>query len=158
VSSTTRTVALSALNLAIVAVYAIGAGRWVSTGSAWYRELRRPAWQPPDAVFGLAWSYNFVMLAVVGAVVAAQGTTTQRATWLVVFAASVAGALCWAWLFYAQHALVASAVALAVAAALTIALTIVAWRVGWGPGLAMVPYAAWLCVATSLAVGYAALN
>lgn len=157
-SSTTRMVALGLLNLGIVAIYAFGSGRWVQTGDDWYRQLRQPAWQPPDAVFGLAWSYNFLMLAVAGFVMAAHGNATQRTTWLVVFAVSVAAALSWAWLFYSRHALLASGVALAIAAALTIVSTVVAWRVQWGLGVAMVPYALWVCIATSLAFGYAALN
>lgn len=158
-SSTTRTVLLSALNLLIVVIYAAGSSRWVSNDSGgWYGSLRRPAWQPPDPVFGIAWTYNFVMLAVVGVLVAAQGTTAQRATWLAVFAVSVAAALMWAWLFYERHQLWGAAVSLAAAALLTIVLTVVAWRVHWGLGVAMLPYAIWVCLATSLAVGYASLD
>lgn len=157
-SSTTRTVVFGALHLAIVAVYAIGSGRWVDSNSAWYRSLKEPAWQPPDAVFGIAWSYNFLMLAAVGVLVAARATDGQRTTWLAVFAVSVVAALTWAWLFYARHQLPGAAIALAVAAVLTIVLTVVAWRVEWWMGALMVPYAIWVCIATSLAVGYAALN
>lgn len=154
-TSTTRTVALVALNLVIVAVYAAGSGRWVASGDDWYRSLRRPEWQPPDAVFGIAWSYNFVMLAVVGSFVAARADGSRLVLWFVVFAASVAAALAWAWLFYVGHHLWPAAAALAVAAALTVVLTIVAWRVEWWMGAAMVPYAVWVCLATSLSVRYA---
>jgi tryptophan-rich sensory protein len=157
-SASTRTVVLGMLSLGIVAIYAFGSGRWVQSGDDWYRQLRQPAWQPPDAVFGIAWSYNFLMLAVAGFIVASRGTAAQQTTWLVVFAVSVVAALSWAWLFYSRHALLASGVALAIAAALTIVLTIVAWRVEWWLGVAMIPYALWVCIATSLAFGYAALN
>ena len=156
--STTRTIALGVLNLAIVAIYAFGSGRWVQTGDDWYRQLRQPAWQPPDPVFGIAWSYNFVMLAVVGFLLAGRASSAQMSTWLVVFAVSVVAALSWAWLFYSRHALLASGVALAIAAVLTIVLTVIAWQVDWRIGLAMVPYALWVSIATSLAFGYAALN
>jgi benzodiazapine receptor len=156
--STTRTITLGVLNLVIVAIYAFGSGRWVQTGDDWYRQLRQPVWQPPDAVFGIAWSYNFVMLAVVGFFMAAHGSAAQRTTWLVVFAVSVVAALSWAWLFYSRHALLASGVALAIAAVLTIVLTMIAWQVDWRIGLAMGPYALWVSIATSLAFGYASLN
>ena len=46
----------------IVAIYAIGSGRWVATDAQWYQSLPRPAWQPPGFVFGLIWPYNFAML------------------------------------------------------------------------------------------------
>lgn len=157
-STTTRTIALAAVNLAIVAVYAIGSGLWVDSNSAWYRSLEEPAWQPPDAVFGIAWSYNFLMLVVVGALVAAHGSGAQRWTWFVVFAVSVAVALSWAWLFYERHQLWGAATALATAAALTIVLTVVAFGVRWWLGALMLPYVIWVCLATSLSVGYATLN
>ena len=51
------------------------------------------------------------MLAVVGFVVAAQGTAGQRATWLIGLAASVVAALAWAWLFCTRHELWAAALA-----------------------------------------------
>lgn len=157
-SSTTRTIALGALNLVIVAVYAIGSQQWVDSGSAWYRSLDEPSWQPPDVVFGIAWSYNFLMLAIVGAIVAAQAGPTQRTAWFVLFAASVVAALSWAWLFYSRHQLWGAAIALACAAALTIALTAVAWGVRWWCGALMLPYVIWVCLATSLSAGYASLN
>jgi tryptophan-rich sensory protein len=50
----------------LVVLYAFGSGRWVATGSSWYQSLEQPSWQPPGAVFGLAWTYNFLALGVVG--------------------------------------------------------------------------------------------
>ena len=56
--------------VAIVLVYAVGSGRYVATNGAWYLSLEAPPWQPPNAVFGLAWTYNFTALAAVGIVLA----------------------------------------------------------------------------------------
>jgi tryptophan-rich sensory protein len=50
------------IGTAIVAIYAIGSGRWVATDSLWYQSLPRLAWQPPGFVFGIIWPYNFAML------------------------------------------------------------------------------------------------
>ena len=41
------------IGTAIVAIYAIGSGRWVATDSLWYQSLPRLAWQPPGFVFGI---------------------------------------------------------------------------------------------------------
>jgi tryptophan-rich sensory protein len=71
---------------------------------------------------------------------------------------SVVAALAWANLFYLQQNPSASAIALTVAAALTVPMVIVAFRYSVWAGVALLPYIAWLCVATSLAYGYAALN
>jgi tryptophan-rich sensory protein len=108
-------VVVGAATAVLVVVYAVGAGWWVSVEPGWYRSLVRPWWQPPDAVFGIVWPYNFA-------------------------------------------ALVAAGWALVGAAALTVPLVVVAWRARTWAGLALLPYQLWLCVAASLAFGYAARN
>jgi len=143
---------------ALVVVYAVGAGRWVSTDAGWYRSLVQPPWQPPDVVFGLIWPYNFVMLAVAGWVVAGRDSRTDHVVWLISLALSVAAALAWAWLFYVPHSLTASGYALAIATLLTVPLVVVAFRASLPIGLALVPYQLWLAVATTLAFGYASRN
>jgi len=149
---------LVAANLVILAVYVIGSQRWVSTGSEYYQSLERPAWQPPDVVFGIVWPYNFVMLAVVGVLVVLRETPVNRGIWLGCFAVSVIAALAWANLFYLQQNPPASAIALTIAVLATVPMLVVAFRFSVWAGIAMVPYVVWLCLATSLAYGFAALN
>ncbi len=146
-----------AANLVVLGVYVVGSGLWVRTGDAWYRALERPAWQPPDVVFGLIWPYNFAMLGVVATLVALN-LSGERLVWLGSFALSVVGALAWAYLFYAQQAPSLSAWALGVAALCTFPMVIVAFRYSPWAGVAMLPYLVWLCIATSLAIGYGVLN
>ena len=142
----------------LVVVYAVGAGRWVSTDAGWYRSLVQPPWQPPDVVFGLIWPYNFVILAVAGWVVAGRDSRSEHVVWLVSLVLSVAAALTWAWLFYVPHSLTASGFALTAATLLTIPLTVLAFHASVPLGLAFLPYQLWLAVATSLAFGYATRN
>ncbi len=91
-------VAVTVSTLATVAAYAVLAGRWVCADPGWYSGLRKPAWQPPPWVFGVAWP----------AAVALGGAALL--TWLLV---GVAGsALVWAgWLLvpYAGWLTVAAA-------------------------------------------------
>jgi translocator protein len=144
--------------VALVVVYAVGSGVWVSANPGWYSGLARPTWQPPDIVFGLIWPYNFLALAVVGVIVAQRGSPGLVGAWLGVAAASVVCALSWAYLFYVPHHLTASAIALGAAAALTLVLVVLTWSATRGGAVALVPYLIWVCLATSLAVGYARLN
>jgi tryptophan-rich sensory protein len=137
-------VLLVAANLVILAVYVVGSGLWVSSGSAYYRSLEKPTWQPPDVVFGLAWPYNFTMLAVVGVLVVLTVSPVPRGVWLGCFAASVAAALAWANLFYLQQNPTPAAIALTLAAALTVPMVVVAFRSSVWAGVAMLPYLAWL--------------
>lgn len=146
---------LVAANLVILAVYIVGSARWVSTGNTYYQSLELPAWQPPGPVFGIMWTYNYAMLAVVGTFVVLRATP---AVWLGCFAASVVAALGWAYLFYIQQNPPLSAVALTLAALITIPMLVVAFRYSVWTGIAMVPYIVWLFLATSLAYGIAVLN
>lgn len=155
---TTWRVLASVAAVALVVVYAVGSGVWVSANPGWYAGLTRPAWQPPDIVFGLIWPYNFVALAVVGVLVAQRGSAATVSAWLTVAAASVICALGWAYLFYVPHRLDAAAVALAAAAVLTAVLLGITWAVTRGGALALLPYLVWVCLATSLAIQYARLN
>ncbi len=149
---------LVATNLGVLAIYVVGSGLWVSSGGGYYRSLEQPSWQPPDVVFGIAWPYNFAMLGIVGTLVVLNSGGRERGVWLGCFAASVVAALAWANLFYIQQNPAASAIALTIAAALTIPMVVVAFQYDVWAGVAMLPYLAWLCIATSLAYGYAALN
>jgi tryptophan-rich sensory protein len=38
------------------AVIVAGGGAWLTELTPWYRALRKPSWQPPDWLFGPAWS------------------------------------------------------------------------------------------------------
>ena len=146
-----------AIAIGLVVAYAVLSGLWVSTGSAWYLALPRPSWQPPDAVFGLAWTYNFAALAAVGIVLALRLPLRPLVAYLGLFALSVVAAVLWAWLFYVPHELVAAAVSLTACALITIGPVVIAWRSAWWCGALLLPYQAWLAVATSLSWGYVAL-
>lgn len=142
----------------LVAVYLVGSMRWVASGDSWYRSLVRPPWQPPDAVFGIAWTYNFIVLFVAAVQVARRGSRWELAVWTTCLLVSIVAALMWAWLFYVQHALFVSSAALIVAALVTVPLVIAAWGAVTWVGALLVPYLLWLCIAASLAVGYAQRN
>ena len=145
---------LGAAGALLIALYAVLAVRWTGAGSAWAATLRRPPWQPPDIVFGVIWPLNFAAMAVAGVAVVRTASLPDVVLWLALFCASAALALGWARSFYVHHRLGRAALLLLGAATLTwglVALTagLTAWA-AW----VLVPYAVWLTVASSLAVGY----
>jgi translocator protein len=142
----------------VVVGYAVGSGMWVTTGDAWYRSLKQPAWQPPSLVFGIIWPYNFAALIATGIAVAFSGSPTARVVWLLGLALSVAAALVWARLFFARHSLRPAAVALITAAALTVPIVVAAWSTSTWAGAILLPYNVWVALAASLQVGYARRN
>lgn len=144
--------------VALVIAYAIGSGRWVTTGSQWYLSLEQPPWQPPPAVFGLAWTYNFAAIAVAGVAISLVGAPARVLTFLIGLGISIALAIGWAYLFYVPHSLVPAAIALSACALVTVLPIAVAFAERAWIGWILVPYLLWLVIATSLSWGYVALN
>jgi translocator protein len=151
-------IAAAVTAIGLVVVYAIGSGRWVATGGSWYQSLEQPAWQPPGAVFGLAWTYNFIALAVVGVAMSLGAPGGRAAAFLVALGVTIVLAICWAYLFYVPHALVPAAVALTACAVLTLVPLALAFAERPWLGWVLLPYQAWLVVAASLSWGYVALS
>ncbi len=149
---------LAALGIALVVIYALGSGIWVSNAPGWYSSLVRPPWQPPDFVFGLIWPYNFIMLGVAAFNIAQSLTRTQTITWLLFFAASVTSALVWAYQFYVPHNLSVAAIALGIAALLTLPVLYLTFKASLLIGLLLVPYQVWVSIAATLAWGYSTRN
>jgi len=143
---------------ALVVGYAVGSGRWVATGDVWYRSLEQPPWQPPSAVFGIIWPYNFAALIAAGIAVALSGSPAARTVWLVGLALSVAAALAWARLLFAGHSLWPAAVALIASAVLTVPIVVAAWNARTWAGAILLPYNVWVALAASVSVGYALRN
>lgn len=143
---------------ALVVGYIVGSGLWVTTGDAWYRSLEQPPWQPPGAVFGIIWPYNFAVLIAAGIAVALYGSPVARTVWLVGLALSVAAALAWARLFFTSHSLWPAAIALIAAAVLTVPIVVAAWNTRTWAGAILLPYNVWVALAASLSVGYALRN
>ena len=148
----------SSIGIALVLIYVVGSGLWVNTGDGWYRGLNQPAWQPPDFIFGIIWPYNFIVLGFAAVIVSNRLGTALVATYLTVFAISVAAALTWAYQFYRPHNLEAASIALSIVAALTVVLLIIATRASWPLALALLPYQLWVITASILSWTYARLN
>ncbi|MEY3399948.1 MAG: hypothetical protein RLZZ486_416 [Actinomycetota bacterium] len=148
----------AAIGIALVFIYAIGSGVWVSSSPGWYTSLVRPPWQPPSFIFGIIWPYNFVMLGIAAVNVAQSLNRNQTLIWLGFFAASIAAALTWAYQFYVPHNLSVAAIALVTAALLTIPVLYLTFKASLLIGVLLLPYQIWVIIASTLAWGYSTRN
>ena len=146
------------IGIVLVFIYAIGAGRWTTTGSSWYRSLNAPSWQPPDFIFGIIWPYNFVILGVAAVTVANQLTTPKTITYLSIFALSIICALTWSYQFYGPHNLSLATAALVATAVLTIPMLYLIYQASVGVFIATLPYQIWVIIASYLSYTYTKLN
>ena len=148
----------AAIGILFVFIYAFGSGIWVSSSPSWYSSLNRPSWQPPSAVIGLIWPYNFAVLGIASYQVSRSLTRIENISWLAFFGLSIAAALTWAYQFYVPHNFLFASIALTSAALLTLPVLLLAFRASMAMGLLLVPYQIWVAIAASLAWGYLAKN
>lgn len=72
-------------------------GGWATEITPWYRNLRTPAWRPPDWLFAPAWTLIFALIAAGGAMAWNAAETRPRARRDLVAAFAANGVLNMAW-------------------------------------------------------------
>jgi translocator protein len=150
--------AISFAGIAVVLVYVVGSGHWVSTGDSWYNNLNRPSWQPPGYIFGIIWPYNFIVLGIAAFAIGQRASIPVALTYLAFFALSVFAALLWAYQFYRPHNLTTAAIALVGTAVLTLPMTYILFTISLPLALAVVPYQVWVGIAASISWRYSQIN
>jgi len=136
--------------LAIVFVAAaIGAAASVDA-STFYAQLARPAWAPPASAFGPVWSVLYLLMAIAAWLVwRERGVANVRAA-LTLFIAQLCANALWSWLFFAWRKGAFAFAEVLVLLAL-IAVTIVVFlRISRLASVLMLPYLAWVCLASAL--------
>ncbi len=136
--------------LAIVFVAAaIGAAASIEA-STFYGQLVRPAWAPPASAFGPVWSVLYLLMGVAAWLVWREQGASHRATALVLFIAQLCANSLWSWLFFAWHNGAVAFAEVLVLLALIAATLAVFWRISRLAGVLMLPYLAWVCLASAL--------
>jgi translocator protein len=94
-------VAVAALWAAVGVIAVAGLGGLATELGPWYRGLKQPPWQPPDAAFGPAWSVIYLLTAIAAVRVWRRARTSrERAQWLAALACNGALNVFWSWLFF----------------------------------------------------------
>ena len=128
---------------------AAATGIFVSTGD-WYAALNKPSWNPPAWVFGPAWTFLYVTMAIAAWLVWREGGWNAQRRTLGLFIVQWFLNALWTPLFFGLHR---PGVAFAEITLLwlAIAATLVTfWRVKKAAGLLLVPYFAWVSFAATL--------
>jgi translocator protein len=146
-----RWVAL-AISLGLVLVVA-GAGASVTNTDpgSWYDSLEQPSWNPPDWLFGPAWTLLYALMAIAAWRV---WVTGERAA-LNAYGAQLALNLSWTLVFFGTES-ASGGVVVIVALWIAIVVTIRAfWPVDRVAAWLLVPYLAWVTYAAALNVAIA---
>ena len=141
-----------------LAVGGIGGIATLSALGSWYRTLRKPAWNPPDAVFGPVWTTLYVLMGVALALSRRAADTGERRRVESVFALQLALNLAWSFAFFSARSPAAGVAVILVLWASIVATIAEFGRVSRTAALLLAPYLAWVTFATILNVEIWRLN
>ncbi|HEY4371627.1 MAG TPA: TspO/MBR family protein [Burkholderiales bacterium] len=126
---------------------------WISARympDAWYRSLDKPAWNPPDSVFGLIWSLLYFLMAVAAWLVWREAGWEGFAGPLGLYVVQLLLNSVWPWLFFSRHRPGAALLDMS-GLWIAVAATMVSfWHVMPFAGMLFIPYLAWLSFAAVL--------
>ena len=144
---------------AAVAATAVIGGLGTDVTSRWYRRLDKPAWQPPGAAFGPAWTTLYGLMAVAGArTLDRLEEPDERRAFAGAFGANLVLNAGWSWLFFRAHRPRLALAEILVLEASTLDLTRRAARTDSRAAKMLVPYAGWVAFATCLNAAIAHRN
>lgn len=119
-------------------------------GNGWYAALRNPAFQPPGWAFGVVWTALYTMLGIALALILNEPESKARQFALALFAGQLTLNFAWSPLFFGFHMIDLALVLIIVMLLLAAATANLFRRIRPVAGWLMLPYLAWLCLATAL--------
>ena len=141
--------------------FAVAAAGWAVTATSvgtWYAGLVKPAFDPPDWVFGPVWTALYLMIAVAGWRVWRR--RRESGAWLALGAwgLQLSLNLSWSMLFFGARMIGAALAEIAVLLAAILITAALFWCIDRIAGALLVPYAAWVGFATVLNAALWRLN
>jgi tryptophan-rich sensory protein len=139
-----------ALPAVAVIVAAISGGLATPRGLAsWYSTLEKPAWNPPNAVFGPVWTVLYAIMAVAGTRIALSGDAGAGRA-LAWFYGQLALNALWSWLFFAWRRPDLAFVEILLLWLVILANVLAFFRIDRPSAWMLVPYLAWVTFAAIL--------
>jgi benzodiazapine receptor len=149
--------ALAGFAVVCLAIGAVGGLLTSSSVNTWYPTLAKPAFNPPNWVFGPVWTTLYLLMAIAAWRVwrsGAAGTRLALGAWLLQLALN----LCWSALFFGLRAIGAALAEILVLLAAIALTAVLFWRIDRAAGALFVPYLAWVGFATMLNAALWRLN
>lgn len=145
---------------AAIAASALGIlGALVTDLSAWYYDLRKPSWQPPDWLFGPVWTLIFGLAALAGILAWRESWgSADRTRMLVLFAVNAVLNVGWSWLFFRLHRPDWALLEVGFLWLSIVVLMIALWPMSRTASWLLAPYLAWVTFATVLNFAIVRLN
>lgn len=150
-----RTLRIVCSVLFVAAVAALGA-LFTDTSSEWYMSLKKPALQPPDIVFPIAWTILYILFAASLSLMASDPKTKEKT--LCLYAASGILNVLWSYVFFERHNPSGALFILIIIIITAILLFADVFRTNKTAAYLILPYIIWLWFALYLNYEIAFLN
>lgn len=121
----------------------------------WYAALQKPSFNPPNWIFGPAWTALYVLIALAGWRVwnVDRGSRAVK-LWFLQMALNFA----WSPVFFGAHMVGAALIVVALLLATILLFIGAAWRLDRAAAVMVIPYAAWVAFASALNAAIYRLN
>lgn len=126
--------------------------------SAWYLSLTRPGWAPAAGTFGIVWPILYLLIGLATAIIWYARGNPLRTLALVLFGLQLVLNIAWTPVFFGMRAMLPGAILAGVLLLMAAITMVVYWRVRMSAGLLLLPYVAWLALATALSFSLWQMN
>jgi tryptophan-rich sensory protein len=116
----------------------------------WYEALSKPAWNPPNWLFGPVWGILYLLMAIAAWLVWRESGVAGAAIPLGLFVVQLGLNSAWSWIFFGRHDLGLALIEILVLWVAILGTIIPFWRVRPISGILLVPYLLWVTFASVL--------
>lgn len=127
----------------------IGALASVDAGT-FYAQLVRPAWAPPASAFGPVWSTLYLLMGTAAWLVWREQGAARMGAALTLFLVQLCVNALWSWLFFAWRNGPLAFAGVIVLLVLIVATVATFWPIRRLAAVLLLPYLAWVCLASAL--------
>lgn len=151
---------IAAIVVATIAAPLIGGLSTAQAVTTWYQTITKPAWNPPDWIFGPVWTLLYILMAVAAIVAFRAGRRQGLPVWpaLAAYFVQIALNTAWSIIFFGLRApgwAFVEIIALLTAIFIT---TFLFARASKPAAIMMIPYIMWVCFAATLNFAIYRLN
>ncbi len=116
----------------------------------WYAALSKPAWNPPNWLFGPVWGILYLLMAIAAWLVWRKHGFAGAVIPLGLFVVQLGLNAAWSWIFFGRHQLGLALIEILVLWGAILATIIGFWRLNPISGVLLVPYLLWVTFASVL--------
>ena len=116
----------------------------------WYAALAKPAWNPPNCLFGPVWTVLYILMGVAAWLVWRRAGFGGASAALSLFIVQLVLNALWSYLFFGQQRLDFALWDIIALLATILVVTLLFWRLDRVAGALMLPYLAWVGFASIL--------